>query len=101
MILYLGFVGVFFSSWELSLGFPVSTGEEEVINSAWSDSCQGNTRSTETGTGVFKLTPVFPLLVSDAVSTQRSKFGDANTTTAKGISPDKGAGELVPCEMLF
>jgi len=45
------------------MGFPVFTGEEEFINSAWSDSCQEKIGNMESGTAVFKLTPVFPLLV--------------------------------------
>ncbi|GAB0192488.1 hypothetical protein GRJ2_001714100 [Grus japonensis] len=36
----------------------------------------------------------------DAVSSQSSKFGNANVTTAKGISPAKGAEELAACEIL-
>lgn len=83
MILYLSFLLGAFS------GLSVFTGKEEIINSTWSDSCQEKIGSMETGTNVFKLTPIFPLPVSDAVITQRIKFSNANTTTAKGISPAK------------
>lgn len=59
LILYLVGLAVF-SSWELSLGFPVFT-EKEIINSAWSDSRQEKTGSVKTGTDVSKLISVFSL----------------------------------------